>query len=258
MIIFLHIEKTAGTSFKTLLRANYGIGYVEANKIKRSVFTDQDLRFAKKIFFRIDVIAGHNLKDPQHHLHIAGGNLITFLRQPVDRFISHYQDRVIRNGLQLTFEEWANRKENQNLMVRSIAGSEDLQRAKEILKDQFLFVGLTEYFEESLTMLNSFLEKPLALSYRTSVKSRSDQVRDQIKKDEKSMELARKCNKLDQLLYDYTLSHIFLPRLGQLPQKVKDARVVADQFTWKQRIFYAASVKYNNFIYRPLIKILHK
>ena len=34
MILFLHIEKTAGTSFKTLLRANFGIGVVESNKIK--------------------------------------------------------------------------------------------------------------------------------------------------------------------------------------------------------------------------------
>jgi hypothetical protein len=185
-------------------------------------------------------------------------DLITFLRQPVDRFISHYQDRVIRNGLQLTFEEWAGLAENQNLMVRSVAGSDDLEQAKKLLKEQFLFVGFTERFEESLKILNLLLKEPLALAYRTSVRSRSNRVRDEIHKDEQRMELARRCNELDQKLYDYALSQLYLPTLRKLAPGIADTRVSADNFTMRQRLMYTASVKYNNWIYRPLIKLLRR
>jgi hypothetical protein len=71
------------------------------------------------------------------------------------------------------------------------------------------------------------------------------------------MELARRCNELDQQLYDYALSELYLPALHQWADRIADTRVYADQFTRKQRLLYATSVRYNNFIYRPLIKILY-
>jgi len=258
MIIFTHIPKTAGTSFKTLLRANYGISCVEANKVKRLVFTDQHLRFASKVFFRIRAVVGHNLINPTDYLNKEGMQFMTFLRQPLDRCISHYQDRVIRTGMNLSFEQWIGLEENQNLMVRYIAGSDHLDRAKKILTDRFYFVGLTERFDESLKMLNSLLERPLALIYRTRIRSESNHIREQILKDEGSMDLAKRYNELDQQLYDYVLSEIYLPRLAQLSPGFTEIRVNADNLTWKQRLCHTSGVKYNKMVYRPLVKIMKK
>ena len=258
MIAFIHIPKTAGTSFKSLLRANFGICCVESNKVKRSVYTDRDLQFARKVFYRIDAVVGHNLKNPVDHLHEEGMKFLTFLRKPVDRCISHYQDRVIRNGLTMPFEEWISLEDNQNLMVRFIAGSHDLQRAKEILAEQFLFVGFTERFEESLKLLNSLLDKPLTLCYRTSIKSRSNHVREEIIHHQKSMELVVRYNELDQQLYDFAFSEIYLPLLNRHTQGSEQFPVISDRFTRKQRRTFHSSIRYNKLIYRPLVKILKK
>ena len=258
MIAFIHIPKTAGTSFKSLLRANFGISCVESNKVKRSIYTDQDLQFARKVFFRIGAVVGHNLKNPVDHLHEKGMLFLTFLRQPVDRCISHYQDRVIRNGLTMTFEEWIGLEENQNLMVRFIAGSHDLQRAMEILAEQFLFVGFTERFEESLKLLNSLLDKPLTLSYRTSIKSRSNHVREEIINNQKSMELAVMYNELDQQLYDFAFNEIYLPLLSRQAKGIDQFPVISDRFNRKQRRLYHSSIRYNKLIYRSLVKVLNK
>jgi len=258
VIAFLHIPKTAGTSFKSLLRANFGIRCVESNKVKRSIYTDRDLKFARKVFIRIGAVVGHNLKNPVDHLHGQEITLLTFLRQPVDRCISHYQDRVIRNGLTMTFEEWISLEDNQNLMVRLIAGSQDLQRAKEILAGQFLFIGFTERFEESLKLLNSLLDKPLDLSYRTSIRSRSNHVREEIIKNQRSMELAVRHNELDQQLYDFAFSELYLPLLSRHSQGIEKVTVISDRFTRKQRLLFHSSIRYNKMIYRPLVKILDK
>jgi hypothetical protein len=258
VIIFTHIPKTAGTSFKTLLRANYGIHCVEANKVKRPLFTDQDLRFASKVFFGIRAVVGHNLANPTEHLSREGMVFVTFLRQPLDRCLSHYQDRVVRTGLKMNFEQWIGMEENQNIMVRFIAGSPNLARAKRVLKEQFQFVGFTERFEESLKMLNALLERPLELGYNFKIRSASNQIREQILEDEKCLELARRHNRLDQQLYDYALSEIFLPRLSQLATEIDRTRVQSDKFTWKQRLNHTSAVKYNKMIYRPLVKILKK
>src|SRR3954465_11852818 len=104
VIVFLHIPKTAGTTFRFILENTLGVSNCHSNQTKREVFRQADVDFARKLFPRLRAIAGHNLVDPLQ-LSIPGAFYMTFLRDPVMRVISNYQDGVLRGGKQETFEQ---------------------------------------------------------------------------------------------------------------------------------------------------------
>jgi len=258
MIIFSHIPKTAGTTFKTILRNNYGSSHVEANKIKRAVYTQRDLEFAQRVFFRIRAISGHNLSDPVRNLEAGGAQMFTILRQPVMRCASHYQDNVLRQNYKMSFREWIRLEKNQNVMVKNIAGSDDLERAKTLLKDHYLFVGFTERFEESLKLLNLLLEEPLELQYRTSIVASSNQIKKDLLQDKESVELMETHNRLDQQLYDFAMHEIYLPAQEKNEERMKSIQVHPERVSMRCKVRHWSSVRFNNIVYRQLIKLLRK
>lgn len=254
MLLFAHIEKTAGTSFNGLLWSNMGMFFVESNKTKQKVFDRSDLQFARRVFFGIRGISGHNLSDPKRNLGLDNMEMITFLRDPLQRCASHYQDNVLRRGMQMSFEEWIGQKENQNFMIRSLAGKEDLGMAKRLLREDFLFVGLTEHFDDSLKMLNLVLKKPLKLRYRKSTVASSNHVKKQILEDPKSYALLKEHNALDQELYDWARQELFGPMHKRLAPQL-GSQSVSQGMDLRQRINYRMCNVYNKFVYRPLVKL---
>src|SRR6267154_558714 len=145
MIVFLHIHKTGGTSFRSILERNFGPSCCHTNQTRREVFTQADLEFVKKMFPRLRAITGHNLVDPLQ-LSVKDPFYATFLREPVARAISHYQDTVLRGSNRVTFEESLKTDGRlNNWQVKLMAGSENLDKAKRFL-ERCHFVGLTEKF----------------------------------------------------------------------------------------------------------------
>ena len=53
MLVFVHIEKTGGTSLKFILRNTFGVKHCDSLKNKKKIFTQKDLDYAKKIFGQI-------------------------------------------------------------------------------------------------------------------------------------------------------------------------------------------------------------
>jgi len=94
MLIFVHIEKTAGTSLKYIFRNNFGFRHCDSLKNKKKIFTQDDLNYAKKVFGDIKCITGHNLVEPTKNLKGDHLNFLTFLRDPVLRLASFYQDSL--------------------------------------------------------------------------------------------------------------------------------------------------------------------
>src|SRR5882757_10644500 len=113
MIVFLHIHKTGGTSFRSILERNFGPSCCHTNQIRREVFTQADLAFVKKFFPGLCAITGHNLVDPLQFT-VADPFYATFLREPVARVISHYQDQVLGGRNTMTFEESLRKQEHLN------------------------------------------------------------------------------------------------------------------------------------------------
>ncbi len=258
MIVFSHIPKTAGTSLKYILRNTYGIQHIDSIKTNRTPFTLDDLQFAKKIFRRPKAITGHNIVDPHRNLQGIEVKLITILRDPVMRCISHYQDDVVRRGNTQTFQEWINQETNQNLSVKIIAGSDDLSRARYLLKKKFTFTGITEKFEDSLKILKIQLNEPLNLTYARLITAKDNRIKKQLLEDNIAMRLLNKHNSLDKELYDFALNELFLPAVER--HKDELGQIVIPPFidNNKKAPNHKESIRYNKFVYRQLIKILGK
>jgi hypothetical protein len=146
MFLFLHIPKTAGTTFQFILENSFGISHCHLGHVGRKVIDQQDLNLVRKFFPWLRSIAGENLSDPLR-LALPDPFYMTFLREPINRVFSHYQDDFQRCGKRLSFEQMLRTDERlENFQVKCLAGGPDLERAKRVL-EKFSFVGLSEKFD---------------------------------------------------------------------------------------------------------------
>jgi hypothetical protein len=170
MYAFVHIDKTGGRTVRAMLRNSLGTGHCEirtpyarrpADPNDRSVYvTAADLHRVRRIYRGLRGIAGHNVK-PYSDLQSEAPDLryFTFLRDPVQRWLSHYKNKAGQYGRE-DFERWAAATWTHDFQTRTLAGEADAGRAIELLERQVGFVGLTEAFDESLLMLGQWLGEP--------------------------------------------------------------------------------------------------
>lgn len=164
MLAFVHIEKAAGTTIYYILRAAFGLRHLDVktwNK-KRDTLNAEDL---KKYFILnpfVLSIAGHSIRPYSDLEKICPNiNYFTFVKQPIERYISHYRYRVNEMNFNWSFAEYLKMDEFKNFQVKKIAGSSDLEKAKEYLTN-FLFVGIAEKFDLSLVLLRKKIISLLA------------------------------------------------------------------------------------------------
>jgi hypothetical protein len=255
MIIFLHIPKTGGTSFRFILERNLGLSHCHTNHTNGKVFGPGDLAFARKCFPRLRSIAGHNLIDPLS-LPVSDPYYMTFLREPVARVFSHYQFGVQHGQNRNPFEESLRRREDllSNLYVKLMAGGENLDRAKLFL-EKCSFVGLTEKFDLSLNVLRRLDPFGLNLQFERKIVAKDNTIKKRLEQDPKMVELAREKNKLDLQLYDFAIREVF-PRLcdkaGIKPSDpVTSFEKPVVRFKWK----YHLGRIWNRAVYRQICKL---
>jgi hypothetical protein len=250
----VHIQKAAGTTLKFILKNSLGVQHSDVNPVDppyNRPFGAADLDFAKSTNPWLRSISSHEIIEPTRHL---GGAVIPFtmLRDPVQRSISHYQDKVVRGRRALSFDEFIDDPANHNFQVRKIAGGEDLDRARTLLRDRFFFVGLAERFAESVRVLAGLCPWPLDVRCRPSNVAADRRVGDSLRSDRAAMERLRVANRLDQELWDY-VDRVLLPGLAA------GCGVVAcgppplfprNSFPWR----YHSSHLYHKLVYRPLLK----
>jgi hypothetical protein len=160
--------KTAGTTMHYILRNNYGLNYVE---ISKPAFNHDNLSSLLRVNKSIKAIGGHSLRSVTK-LELACPEIkyITFLRDPINRYISHYNHGRGINSHQMSFEERIKILGEADYQTKFITGSFDLadrnflagkkelEKAKQILAKEFLFVGLVEKFDESLILFRNVLK----------------------------------------------------------------------------------------------------
>lgn len=270
MIIFLHIPKTAGSTFQFILEKNFGLFHCHTNHASqhdykshagRKPFGQSELEFARKIFPVLRSLAGHNLTAPLS-LQAPQPFHMTFLREPVARVLSQYQERTLINraGGRPTpgFEEALQTDgELQNLHVKLMGGGENLDEAKRYL-ERCDFVGLTEKFDLSLQVFEKLYPGKINLRYRKMRVAPDDSIKNAIKKDARLMALAREYNRLDVELYDFAVKEIF-PRLcaraGSRPED-QAASLADESLAFTPGLL--AGRFYNQTIYRQLCKLRNR
>lgn len=163
MIFSIHIPKTAGTSFRFALEALYGSRLAlyygvkdpkttEGLRVPRKHLADAAAGLSERGF---EVLHGHYVAADVAPLVENPSQIWTWLRDPVERTISHYEffrlrplelsrlaDRV-KSG-ELTIETFPKAKEVRDLQSRHLAGL-DLASLG--------FVGVSEHFELGMEVL---------------------------------------------------------------------------------------------------------
>ncbi len=184
-LISLHIPKTAGTSFRNILRSMYGDDQLVRFDInEKGIIRVNEMIYDKKQLPSVKVIHGHFVyedlikyfKLPENY------TLITWVRDPVERVISNFyylESRIkellneesnnlnILSKLQRTLIEYARAEINRNRQTKFLSGSR---------LENFDFIGICEFFDEELTRLSTVLNRkeiPQALYHnKTAMKEK--------------------------------------------------------------------------------------
>jgi len=139
-----------------------------------------------------------------------------FLRDPVERCVSHYQYR--RNKDETSgFESWLVKHANYQARFLCRTGDSgetwpvaDAARAIEAIERRVGFVGLQERFDESLVLLGRWVDDPdFDVAYRARNVASSSSIRKQILGDPRLVEMIRAHHVEDEKLYRHARDVIY-------------------------------------------------
>lgn len=163
-LLFMHIPKTGGQTLRGVIKKQYDL-----KETYRCPFMEEKINELSKEFRNsLRFIYGHFLFGT-HEYFPKPFTYISFLRDPVDRFISAYYHilRVPTNRWHdkvknLTLEEFIdsddfNLQTEPNVQTRFFCGKEptSLEVAKRNIAEHFSVVGITELFGESLFLMKN-------------------------------------------------------------------------------------------------------
>lgn len=264
ILTFCHTAKTAGTTLQLLLRRHFGIRHLDLPR--GDPYTATRLRWELRLNPLVRSIAGHSLRP-----HVDFGpyedrlRWFTFLREPISRYISHYQHSVEKHANKATFEAYLKDPTRWNWHVRMLAGEEDLEAAKQMLATKIRCVGLTEHFDESLLLIRHRMKlEDFVVAYgRPRNPARTSEVRRRILEafDTYRDEICER-NRLDLELYGYAVQELY----SRQRQEYGEARLRHDletEFTERNATFseqfrYYQCVGFRKMFFLPIINLRRK
>ncbi|SMO50963.1 sulfotransferase family 2 domain-containing protein [Fodinibius sediminis] len=168
MIISLHMPKCGGTSFKELLQRHYKLRFskdydypIHWTPEQREEETERARKRIKRNyehFYRyrfVKCIHGHFLPYKYDHLYGKKNTVfITWLRDPIERIISHYYF-WLRTYETDTPKPLHRRVVEEDWTLRQFAFSEELRNMYSMFLwnfpvERFDFIGLTEHYEQDV------------------------------------------------------------------------------------------------------------
>lgn len=221
-IIFLHIPKTAGTTLDQIIYRQYRYGDVyETGKISQQGVEDyKNMSQEERRKYRF--LKGH-MAFGIHEYAPGPYAYFTFLREPIDRTISHlyfihrHKDHPayeLFQGQELKIQDFLELQLDRmlfNAQTRILSGAwdtvpiggcteEHLELAKENLKNHIRVIGITERFDESLLMLGKAFGWRHLFYKRLNITKKRPQEADL---DPELLTAVKEANRLDIALYKY-------------------------------------------------------
>jgi len=215
LLVFVHINKTAGTTLRYILRSSYGARHCDVEPWHAAwsdpPFSTADLERVRKLYPRLASIAGHRITG-YVDLEEAGTDLryLTFLREPVALCASRFQYQLdYRKKKNLVFEEWIEKDWVRNSQTQLIGGTTDPAHATSVIDRKEMFVGLTERFDESIVMLRELRAPDLQIGYRPVNVAKSSGVAKRLLSDPRTRQLIVDANQADLELYDHVMREVY-------------------------------------------------
>lgn len=225
-LCFIHIPKTGGVSLNSVLIDQYGFkkritvsGKFEAQRFYA-------LSDAERASYQL--IKGHMWFDPEKFSSAGNTQFFTYLREPIERTISHYyylfQNPGHRMYKEMTENNYSLKKlyeskeilNMDNCMVRYISGhyhkpwdtmdDDDLALAIFNFDKYFTHFGIQKYFDESLLIVAK------QLGWKTPYYSTLNEGNKKKKApfDEETQQMMAHYNRLDEKLYQHALARFLL------------------------------------------------
>jgi hypothetical protein len=215
MLVFIHINKTAGRTVRYILRSSFGTRHCEAEPWQAPgsnvYFSAQDLQRLRRVYPQLESIGGHRVTGYMD-LHEPGTEFkyFTFMRDPVKTCASRFQYNIQYRGKKdLVFEEWIQRDWTRNSQTKLIAGAADIEKAVRIIKDKGIFIGMTERFDESMLLLKGLRAKNLNISYQRVNVASDNTIAQKLLSDETSRQILIEANRVDLELYEYVRQELY-------------------------------------------------
>lgn len=215
ILAFIHIEKAAGETFTHILENNYIYRHCRVAPLKnehRGVFTADAMKTVIRINPFVEAISGHSIR-PFSDLEniVPRVRYVTLMRDPVKRYISHYQYWAQARNYNISFEKFLTLESLRNFQTKKIAGHPDINKAKSILKERLFLVGVIEEFDGFLKVLKAKLApKDFDCRYTRKNVAKTNYIRDRINKNwEKYRDRILENNALDIELYDFVKNDLF-------------------------------------------------
>lgn len=153
-IIYLHIPKTAGTSFRKsaeqyfgpqLVLNDYGEQSSEtSDDIRGALYDKQDMELLTEKASTRKFLTGH-FSLAKYREVFPDSPVVTFFRDPVERIISEYIHFATHYNFEGSLSEFYHRKHFQNRQSRALSGA---------LPTDLDYYGITEDYENSLNGFN--------------------------------------------------------------------------------------------------------
>ncbi|MDR3555234.1 MAG: sulfotransferase family 2 domain-containing protein [Syntrophobacteraceae bacterium] len=268
-LIFLHLPKTAGTTLNSILDREYGkkrtlvINGVPSQCVSQLA--------AMPIESRRDImlLRGGHFSFGIHQLLPSATTYITILRDPVKRVVSNYY-HVLETQWHPLYEKLTSSRmsleeyvtsgiapELDNGQTRRIAGVEgipfgqctesSLAEATANMDRYFSFVGLTEFFDESLIRMSDILgwrKRPIYVD-----KLRNKKKPPLISIPDKTIAIIRQLNDLDCRLYDQVRSQFEKTDSPEMIDEIRKFRRVNMLYRAMRK-----AIAFQNSIHRPIVK----
>ena len=266
MYAFIHIPKTAGSTFRHTLRCTFSGRHCDvrapmAKRGEHNWLTAADMRKVHRAYPRLESIAGHRVNCFNRLEDVLGEiQYLTFLRHPHSRFVSQFWNNNRHRAHECTprdFIDFCHDPHQRNVQTRWLCGGEDPVAAIQALDRNIGFVGLTETYDESLVMFKKWLGRDgLRSEYvkRNLGPVQSDLT---IETDARLQEELARANAADEVVYRYATEVVY-PRLqaaygpgladdvAAFRQRNRDTKEEAEPIWSRMK---------RNLIYKPLLHL---
>jgi glycosyltransferase involved in cell wall biosynthesis len=154
---FVHLSKTAGTSFRTAIEAHYPVWKDYGNKVSHTseqiqhlLYDAQDSYPLKKEFQDQSNtwITGHVPLAKYSDL-VSTRSIITFVREPISQIISHYNHFVTHHKFKGNLDEFLKRPSILNFQSKHLGA---------LPLGLIGYIGLTENYTQSVALINDYYQ----------------------------------------------------------------------------------------------------